>query len=149
MGPRTTGKRGGARLLLDAFDACISFHEPPHGAPSDVEAFARQLPPDLANAIDAEVLLEHAPDVDRQLAISLRPPRQATRIGFPAGVFVPGCTDFSGLDTAVSTLCRVIGDAYSSYAKVTPVISSCLQENLGGPIGGDPEGDGRCPTFQN
>jgi hypothetical protein len=74
MGPRTTGKRGGARLLLDAFDACISFHEPPHGAPSDVEAFARQLPPDLANAIDAEVLLEHPPDVDRQLAIPLRAP---------------------------------------------------------------------------
>jgi hypothetical protein len=28
--------------------------------------------------------------VDRQLAIPLRPPRQVTRIGFPAGVFVPG-----------------------------------------------------------
>jgi hypothetical protein len=48
-----------------------------------VDALARQLPPDLANAIDAEVVLEDPPDVDRQLAIPLRPPRQATPIGFP------------------------------------------------------------------
>ena len=66
------------------------FHEPRHGAPSYRDAFARQLSPDLANAIDAEVLLEYPPDVDRQLAIPLRPFRQAFRISFPAGVFVPG-----------------------------------------------------------
>jgi hypothetical protein len=31
--------------------------------PSDVDAFAAQPPPDLANAIDAEVLLEAPPDI--------------------------------------------------------------------------------------
>jgi hypothetical protein len=66
------------------------FHEPCDSAPSNHNAFARQLPPDLANPIDAEVLRENPPDVDRQLGIPLRPLRQAIRIGFPAGVFVPG-----------------------------------------------------------
>ena len=40
--------------------------------------------------MDAEVLRKNPPDVDRQLGVPLRPLRQAIRIGFPAGVFVPG-----------------------------------------------------------
>ena len=64
------------------------FHEPCDGAPSNRDAFARQLPPNFAYPIDAEVLLENPPDVDRQLGV--RPFRQAVRIDFPAGVFVPG-----------------------------------------------------------
>ena len=44
------------------------------------DAFARQLPPNFAYPIDAEVLLENPPDVDRQLGVPLRPFRQAIRI---------------------------------------------------------------------
>ena len=65
-------------------------HEPCDSAPSNRNAFARQLPPDLAYPIDAEVLRENPSDMDRQLGVPLRPFRQAIRIGFPAGVFVPG-----------------------------------------------------------
>ena len=51
------------------------------------DAFARQLPPDLAHPIDAEVLLENPPDVNRQLGVPLRPPRQS-RSGSHAAKFV-------------------------------------------------------------
>jgi len=64
-------------------------HEPCDGAPSNRDAFARQLPPDLADPIDAVVLRENPPDVDRPLGVPLRPLRQPIRIGFPAGMFVP------------------------------------------------------------
>jgi hypothetical protein len=37
----------------------------------------------------ALLLHKNPPDVDRQLGVSLRSFRQAIRIGFPAGVFVP------------------------------------------------------------
>jgi hypothetical protein len=47
---------------LPSNNALQAHGEPRHGAPSDVDAFARQLPPDLANAIDTEVLLEDPPE---------------------------------------------------------------------------------------
>jgi len=55
-------------------------HQPRHGAASDVEAFPPQLPPDLAHAVDAEVLLEHASHFDLQGFIALGPGRQPGRI---------------------------------------------------------------------
>ena len=51
-------------------------HQAGHRAAGDVEALALQLPPDLANAVDAEVRLEHASDLDLQSLIPLRPSRQ-------------------------------------------------------------------------
>ena len=48
-------------------------------APSDVEAFARQLPPDLANAIDAEVLRVKT----RRMWTNSSPSRFARRAGDP------------------------------------------------------------------
>jgi hypothetical protein len=91
--------RASMRMNFCALSMCLTFnrttsparfHEPCDVAPSNRDAFARQLPPNFAYPIDAEVLLENPPDVDRQLGVPLRPFRQAVRIGFPAGVFVPG-----------------------------------------------------------
>ena len=82
--------QGVALSLIVVFLQAHGSHEPCDGAPSNRNAFARQLPPDLAYPIDAEVLRENPSDMDRQLGVPLRPFRQAIRIGFPAGVFVPG-----------------------------------------------------------
>jgi hypothetical protein len=43
----------------------------------------RKLPPDLAHAIDAEVLLEHPPDLDLQIGVSADPIGQTAGIGAP------------------------------------------------------------------
>jgi hypothetical protein len=67
-----------------------SCHEPCHGASSDLDAVARKLLPDLPNARDAEVVVEHPPDLNRQLGIALRPLWQAIRIGLSMGVLMPG-----------------------------------------------------------
>jgi len=48
-------------------------NQPGDHAASGAEAFPPQLPPDLAHAIDAEVLLEHAPDLDLQISVSADP----------------------------------------------------------------------------
>src|SRR5512134_2489332 len=48
-------------------------HQPRYRAAGDVEAFAPKLTPDLANAVDLEISLEHAPDLDRQGGIWLAP----------------------------------------------------------------------------
>ena len=50
-------------------------HQPRHRAAGDVEPLALQLPPHLARAVDAEVLLEHTFDFDLQSRIALRPRR--------------------------------------------------------------------------
>ncbi len=44
--------------------------EPGHGATGDIEALPLQLPPDLAHAIDPEVFLEDAADLDLQSNIA-------------------------------------------------------------------------------
>lgn len=52
-------------------------HQPEEGAASEVEAFPLQLPPNLAHAVNPEVLLEHAPDLDLEILIPFcrgRPP---------------------------------------------------------------------------
>jgi hypothetical protein len=51
-------------------------HQARDGAPRQVMAFAFQLAPELAHAIDAEVLLEHACDLGHQRGIALCPIRQ-------------------------------------------------------------------------
>jgi hypothetical protein len=73
----------------DAFDP-HRLHQPGHGASRNRDALARELLPDLPNAIDAEVLLEHPPDLNRQLGIALGASRQAIRIGLAPGVLMPG-----------------------------------------------------------
>ena len=48
-------------------------HQPGDRAARDREAFPPQLPPDLAHAIDAEVLIEHPPDLDFQIRVAADP----------------------------------------------------------------------------
>lgn len=48
-------------------------HQPRHRAAGDGEAFAPQLTPHLAHAIDPEVLLEHPTHLDLQGRVTLRP----------------------------------------------------------------------------
>ena len=55
-------------------------HQPRHRAPRDVEAFAPQLPPDLAHAVDPVVLLEDAPDLRAQGIVPPRPLRSPRRL---------------------------------------------------------------------
>src|SRR5512134_2796830 len=58
-------------------------HQPRYRAAGDVEAFAPKLTPDLANAVDLEIPLEHAPDLDRQGGITPGSRRSLRRIGPP------------------------------------------------------------------
>jgi hypothetical protein len=44
-------------------------HQSRHCATGNIEAFTLELPPDLAHAVDAEVLIEDAPDLDLQRSI--------------------------------------------------------------------------------
>ena len=48
-------------------------HQAGDGTARDLKAFPLQLPPDLVRAIDLEVLIEHAPDLDLQRDVALRP----------------------------------------------------------------------------
>ncbi len=57
-------------------------HPSLHGAAGDVKAFAPQLPPDLAHAIDPEVPLEDPTNLDLQHGVALR-------TGRPPGGIVP------------------------------------------------------------
>src|SRR4051794_6255948 len=50
------------------------------GAAGNRKAFSSQLTPDLARAVDAEVLLEHAPHLDLQGLIPLRTGRTLTAV---------------------------------------------------------------------
>src|SRR3954467_2719502 len=63
-------------------------HQARYGAASDRGPFPEKLSPNLPDAIDAEVLLVHAPDFGPQSDIALGPGRQLTRIGAPGGVGV-------------------------------------------------------------
>ena len=63
----------------DAFQAHRP-HQAGHRAAGDVKTVALQLPPDLANAVDAEVGFEHASDLILYCLIPLRPSRQPGRI---------------------------------------------------------------------
>ena len=59
-------------------------HQPGDRTARDGEAFPPQLPPDFAHAIDAEVLLEHAPDLDLQIRVAADP------VGQPGGISAAG-----------------------------------------------------------
>jgi hypothetical protein len=50
-------------------------HQPLHGAAGHSDPFAVQLPPDLAGAVDAEVLGMHPGDLSLQLLVAQRPGR--------------------------------------------------------------------------
>src|ERR1700722_8213529 len=70
-------------LVADGFDwlaadHALQAHAPHqslHGASCDILALAAQLPPDLAHAVDVEVLREDTPDLDLADLILLRPRR--------------------------------------------------------------------------
>lgn len=51
-------------------------HQSLHGAAGDAKAFAQQLPPDLANTVDPEVLLEDPTNFDLQCGVASRADRQ-------------------------------------------------------------------------
>ena len=68
--------RGSDRLAADDALQAHASHQPRHGAAGHVLALPPQLPPDLAHAIDLEVLLEHARDLGFRRGIPLRPRRQ-------------------------------------------------------------------------
>jgi hypothetical protein len=63
-------------------------HQARYGAASECGPFPEKLSPHLADAIDAEVLLVHAPDFGPQSDIAPGPCRQLARIGAPGGVGV-------------------------------------------------------------
>src|SRR5580693_5517312 len=65
-------------------------HQPCHGAAGNIAAFTLQLPPDLAHAIDTEVLLDHPLNIWLQGVIPSRSRRQPGRIGAPGGMRMVG-----------------------------------------------------------
>jgi hypothetical protein len=87
---RLVADRSADRLAADdAFEA-HDFHQASNRTTGDIEAFTLQLPPDLANAVDAEVRLEHASDLILQGKVSSCPSGQPGRIGPLGGVVVVG-----------------------------------------------------------
>jgi hypothetical protein len=79
--------RGAHPLAADHPFKAHLLHQPGDRAAGNVEALPLQLPPDLAHAVDAEVLLEHAPHLDLEFLIPLCPDRQPGRIA-PLGDMV-------------------------------------------------------------
>src|SRR3954463_6671687 len=84
---RTRGRgiadRGADRLAPHHALQAHRPHQACHGAASDRDPFPEKLAPDLPDAVDAEVLLVHAPDFDPQGDIALGPCRQLARVGAP------------------------------------------------------------------
>jgi hypothetical protein len=65
-------------------------HQPGYRASRCGDALPPQLPPDLAHAIDAEVLLEHAPDLDLEMSVTADPVGQTGGIGAPGDMGMIG-----------------------------------------------------------
>src|SRR5580704_238409 len=65
-------------------------HQPCHGAAGNIVTLTLQLPPDLAHAIDTEVLLDHPLNIWLQGVIPSRSRRQPGRIGAPGGMRMVG-----------------------------------------------------------
>src|SRR4030095_9569728 len=63
-------------------------HESLHRATCRSDLLAIQLPPNLAHAVDLEVLVPEALDIDFELAVALRARRNARWINFPRPVLV-------------------------------------------------------------
>ncbi len=78
------------RLAPDRAGQTHLAHQSLHRAARHVEAFAPQLAPDLAHAVDREVLFEHAPHLHLQGFIALGPRRPSVRIAAPSGVRAVG-----------------------------------------------------------
>ena len=64
--------------------------QPLDGAAGNRKAFSSQLTPDLARAVDAEVLLEHAPHLDLQGLVPLRTGRTLTGVDPLGGMRMVG-----------------------------------------------------------
>jgi hypothetical protein len=60
---RFVAERRAVRLAANDADDPHCFHQPFDGAAGDVKAFPQHLAPDLADAVDAEVLVEHPKDL--------------------------------------------------------------------------------------
>ena len=72
---------GGAHpLATDHASQTHGPHQPRHRAASNVEPFAPQLPPDLADAVDAEVLLERAANLQPERIVTPSPSRPSGRL---------------------------------------------------------------------
>src|ERR1700682_3515850 len=81
---------GSDRLATDHALQTEGLHQPCHGAAGNIVTLTLQLPPDLAHAIDAEVLLEHPLNFWLQGVIPSRSRRQPGRIGAPGGMRMVG-----------------------------------------------------------
>src|SRR5690606_10610276 len=67
------------RLAADHALQAHALHQPCDSTAGDVEALPLHLPPDLAHAVDAEVLVEHPPHLLLQHLIPLRARRTQPR----------------------------------------------------------------------
>ncbi len=82
---------GGAhRLAADHASQAHQPHQAGDDAAGDVEPFAPQLPPDLAHALDAEVLLEHAAHLQAKRIVTPSPSRPSGRLNLLGDVRVIG-----------------------------------------------------------
>jgi hypothetical protein len=77
-------------LAADCSPKADISHQPGDRAAGDVEAFPPQLPPDLAHAINTEILFKHTPDLDLQIRVAANP------AGQPGGIGAPGDIDMIG-----------------------------------------------------
>src|SRR4030081_1628844 len=78
---RLVADRGPDRLAADHALQSHASHQPLYGAAGNVKALALQLPPDLAHAIDLEVLRKDAGDLRLQRHIPPRSRGELLRIG--------------------------------------------------------------------
>src|SRR5690606_2960727 len=78
------------RLAADHALQAHAPHQPGDSTTGNVEALPLPLPPDLAYAVDAEVLVEHAPHLLLQGFIPLCTGWQSGRIGSSGSMLVPG-----------------------------------------------------------
>src|SRR5690606_15838902 len=87
---RLVADGGLQRLAADHALQAHALHQPGDSTTGNVEALPLHLPPDLAYAVDAEVLVEHPPNLLLQDLIPLCTGWQSGRIGPPGGMLVPG-----------------------------------------------------------
>ena len=88
-------ERTRGRCIADCGPDCLTPHDPlqthrphqaRHGAAGDRDPFSAELSPDLPDAIDSEVLVVHAADLNLHRGIAMGPRRQPARIGAPGSV---------------------------------------------------------------
>src|SRR5690606_39669938 len=80
-------------------------HQPCHRAASDIEALAAQLEPDLAQAVDAPVVLENTPYLGAQRLVPFGTIRQPRRVGtFGQMVIIGGRGDRQNVADRLETV---------------------------------------------